>query len=153
MGNTDKARQQAYRRRMQEQGYRQFAFWLDENTQVALKLLKTVDTDLSTLVCEAIRHYHAYLLSRSATRGVASNSKAVTGNEEAKFVTSNVISNRYMTHELEDHILELRQAKMTLNEVAQRLFSEGYRNAKGEPYSSGTISKAEARAKARHASR
>ena len=134
MGNTDKARQQAYRRRMQEQGYRQFAFWLDENTQVALKLLKTADTDLSTLVCEAIRHYHAYLLSKSVNSNAASNRSPVTSdttpvaNNVASRVTSNkeevasdtmpvasnVTHNRYMPHDLEDRILALRQAGMKL---------------------------------------
>jgi hypothetical protein len=54
-----------------------------------------------------------------------------------------------MSPSLEDHILTLRQAGMSLNKVAQRLFDEGYRNAKGKAYSTGTLSKAEARAKTR----
>ena len=147
MGNTDKARARAYRRRMIERGYKQMAFWLDKDAQVALKLLKQ-DSDLSTVVCEALRHYHTYRLSKGVTSNVTSNTKGVTSNVTNN-VTNNVTSNRYMPQALEDYILELRQEGMRLNEVAQRLSSEGYRNAKGEAYSTGTLSKAESRAKAR----
>ena len=123
MGNTAKARQQAYRRRMQEQGYRQFAFWLDENTQTALKLLAPADDNLSSVVCEAIRHYHAFLLSKSVASNVSSDTLPVSSNVSSDTlpVTSNVASNdRYMSQSLENLILALRQSGMTLSKEPRR---------------------------------
>lgn len=156
MGKTDKVRQQEYRQRMLDQGYRQFAFWLDKDTQAALKLLKSVGTDdLSTLVNQSIKHYHSYMLSKTVSSNVTSNTKPVSSNVTSKTklvssnVTRNVTSNRHMSQDLEDHILELRQAGMALREISNKLASEGYRNAKGDLYNTSTISKAEARAKRR----
>lgn len=156
MGKTDKIRQQKYRQRMIDQGYRQFAFWLDKDTQAALKLLKSVGTDdLSTLVSQSLKHYHSYMLSKTVssnvTSNVSSNIKSVSSNVSSnnRTVSRDVTSNRYMSLELEDYILELRQAGMALREISSKLANEGRLNAKSEPYNTSTISKAEAGARQR----
>lgn len=155
MGKTDLDRQREYRKRMLEKGYRQFAFWLDRETQAALKALEHVVDDLSTVASQAIKHYHDYRLSKTVssnvTSNVSSNIKSVSSNVSSnnRAVSRNVTSNRYMSPELEDYILELRQAGMALREISNKLANEGYLNAKGEPYNTSTISKAEARAKRR----
>jgi len=148
MSTPGKTRQKAYRQRMQESGCRQATVWLNDDAYTALQLLvKSQQADASTVTSDALRYYHAVTSNKLA---ITSDSALVTSDVtgDSKPVTSDKPS-RYMSQALEDHILALRRAGLSLSAVARQLADEGYLNAKGKFYDTSTVSKAETRAQRR----
>jgi len=133
--------------------------WLNSDAYTALQLLvKSQQADASAVTSDAIRHYHAVTSNKAAvTSDVTSDNIPVTS--DGALVISDVTSDskpvtrdkpsRYMSPALEDHILELREKGLSLNAIARQLADEGYLNAKGKPYDTSTVSKAETRTKRR----
>lgn len=126
-------RQANFRENMKKKGYRQVTLWLDEDT---LKIIgDRTGKELSKFICDAIK-------------GV-NKSKYVVKNNVTCNDKNNVMNKRYMSTELENKILELRDNGLSLNEISNRLAQEGFISITGKPYSTATIYKAEKRARQR----
>lgn len=138
-----KSRKRRFRERRQEAGYRQIAVWLDGDAYFILRHFMQVEqVDAADVLSRALRSYSPVPRDNAVVPSpVPSPALKVPRDASA--------GGRYMPPALEDRILALRQSGLSLSATARQLAEEGHFNAKGDPYSTSTVSKAEARAKAR----
>lgn len=148
MAKSNRERQATYRDRKLKLGCTIVTVILDPETSIIVKGLR--GNELSTFVCQAIKETVISNKQTSKTtvtsNKVNSKIETVINNKEINepIVISNK-PNRYMSADLEDYILKLREEGLKLKEVSARLADEGFLSITGKPYSTGTISKAEKR--------
>jgi hypothetical protein len=123
--------QATYRQRMREVGWREVTVWLDQEAAKVVNGLRGMK--LSVFISKAVcspKH--------EVTRDIPSDIIGKVTRDKP---------GRYMSVELEDKILQIREDGMSFKEVAHRLAEEGVVDATGKPYRTGTLSKAAQRAR------
>ena len=146
-----KDRQQRYRQRQRTSGRQRLEVWIDRDTADLLEHLipqypaPSRSGSLSLIIPAAFR------LLTSVTGNFQPATSSVTGNFRSKPIPDTGASRpgRYMSQDLEDRILAMRQQGMSLQQVSAALANTGILGNNGQPFRTGTLSKAETRARCR----
>ena len=168
-----KDRQQRYRQRQRTSGRQRLEVWIDRDTADLLEHLipqypaPSRSGSLSLIIPAAFRLLTSVTGNfQPATSSVTGNFQPATSSVTGNFqpATSSVTGNfrskpipdtgasrpgRYMSQDLEDRILAMRQQGMSLQQVSAALANTGILGNNGQPFRTGTLSKAETRARCR----